>query len=428
MSKKAKLILPAVMIMTLWATGDAKKAKDPFNESFFEKARLIMTKVEIDIYDHVTDKEAKETFIEDFWKMRDPYPDTEENEFKIEFDRRVAVANRWFREGRGAKRGWDTDRGRILLQLGEPDKRESRDMVYYPIDVGTTVYGYDIWVYYNYQLYLEFADTGGGQFRLLNYPTELLSAIEIAKTNTSMGNKANLKNLLNQTLYKDAENYWAGIYVGTLGFATNTEWLANNPGVEAPKSWDDLLKPEFEGQVMVAHPSTSGTSYTALCTVLQMRGEEQGWEYLTDYAGQMLQYTKSGAAPAKFVGQGEAAVGIVFSHDIVNEIENNKMPLVLTFPEEGTGFEIGGMGILKGAKHLDAAQKWFDWALTAEAQALGPKYKAYQAPTVSGVELSHPELMQVNLIDYDFQWCGDNKKAFVDKFTNEIAPASDLKQ
>ena len=135
-----------------------------------------------------------------------------------------------------------------------------------------------------------------------------------------------------------------------------------------------------------------------------------GWEYIKKYAGQIAQYTKSGAAPAKFVGQGEAAVGIVFSHDIVNEIDNNKLPLVLTFPKEGTGYEIGGMGILKGAKHLDAAKKWFDWALTAEAQALGPKYKAYQAPTVTGVELSHPELLQVNLIDYDFQWAGDQQE------------------
>ena len=56
----------------------------------------------------------------------------------------------------------------------------------------------------------------------------------------------------------------------------------------------------------------------------------------------MSSFTKSGAAPAKFVGQGEAAVAIVFSHDTVNEIENNKMPLVLTFPAEGTGYEIGG--------------------------------------------------------------------------------------
>ena len=120
------------------------------------------------------------------------------------------------------------------------------------------------------------------------------------------------------------------------------------PDVEAPTSWDDLLKPEFKGQVMVAHPSTSGTSYTALATVLQIRGEEAGWEYLKKYAGQIAQYTKSGAAPAKFVGQGEAAVAIVFSHDTVNEIENNKMPLVLTFPAEGTGYEIGGMAIAQG--------------------------------------------------------------------------------
>jgi iron(III) transport system substrate-binding protein len=238
----------------------------------------------------------------------------------------------------------------------------------------------------------------------------------------------NYKNLLDQTKYKDADNYWVGIYVGTLGFATNTDWLAANPGVEAPTSWDDLLKPEFTGQVMVAHPSTSGTSYTAMATVLQIRGQDAGWEYLRKYAGQMLQFTKSGAAPAKFVGQGEAAVGIVFSHDIVHEIDDNGLPLELTFPAEGTGYEIGGMGIIKGAAHLDAAKKWFDWAITADAQALGPKYKAYQAPTVKGVELSHPELLEVNLIDYDFQWAGEHKTEFVDKFTNEIATADNLKQ
>jgi iron(III) transport system substrate-binding protein len=240
-------------------------------------------------------------------------------------------------------------------------------------------------------------------------------------------NSPNYKNLLDPAKYKDADNYWVGIYVGTLGFCTNKDWLAANPKSKAPASWDDLLKPEFRGQILVAHPSTSGTSYTALATVLQIRGEEKGWQYLKAYASQVHQFTKSGAAPAKFVGQGEAAVGVVFSHDIVNEIENNRLPLVLTFPKEGTGYEIGGMAILKGGKHRDAAQLWFDWAITAEAQALGPKYKAYQAPTVKGVKLSHPELLQVNLIKYDFQWAGKNKKAFVDKFTNEIAGTADLR-
>ena len=178
---------------------------------------------------------------------------------------------------------------------------------------------------------------------------------------------------------------------------------------------------------MVAHPSTSATSFNALSTILQTMGDTAGWDYIKKYAGQVSQYTKSGAAPAKFVGKGEAAVGIVFSHDIVNEIDNNKAPLVLTFPSEGTGYEIGAQAILKGAKHLDAAKKWYDWAITADTQALGPKYTAYQAPTVKGVTLSHPELLQVKLIDYNLQWSGDNRSAIVDKFTNQIAAAANLK-
>ncbi|MCA9974997.1 MAG: extracellular solute-binding protein, partial [Anaerolineales bacterium] len=97
-------------------------------------------------------------------------------------------------------------------------------------------------------------------------------------------------------------------------------------------------------------------------------------------------------------------------------------------PEEGTGYEIGGVAIVKGAQHLDAAKKWYDWALTPEAQALGPKYTAYQAPTVGGVDLAYPELLEVNLINYDFQWAGDNKKANVDRFTNEIQGADNLKE
>jgi iron(III) transport system substrate-binding protein len=240
-------------------------------------------------------------------------------------------------------------------------------------------------------------------------------------------NSPNYANLMDLAKFKDADNTWVGIYVGSLGFATNKNWLKANPGSKAPTSWDDLLRPEFKGQIMVAHPSTSGTSYTALATVLQIRGDEKGWDYIKKYSAQMHQFTKSGAAPAKFVGQGEAAVGVVFSHDIVNEIENNKLPLELTFPQEGTGFEIGGMGLIKGGKNSANAKKWFDWAITAEAQALGPKYKAYQAPTVKGVKLSHPELLQVNLIAYDFQWAGKNKKAFIDKFTNEIAAAANLR-
>lgn len=237
----------------------------------------------------------------------------------------------------------------------------------------------------------------------------------------------NAVNLRDPKLMKAEDNSWFGVYIGTLGFATNSNYLAEHPEVSAPTSWADLLKPEWQGQILIAHPSSSGTSYTQLCTILQMMGQDAGWEYERGFAGNVLQFTKSGSAPARFVGAGEAAVGVVFSHDIVKQIEAG-LPLVLTFPTDGTGYEIGGTAIVKGAKHPDLAKLWVDWALTPAAQELGPRYNAFQAPTVIGAEASRPELLDVNLINYDFQFCGSNKKDFVDRFTNEVAAADALKE
>jgi iron(III) transport system substrate-binding protein len=234
----------------------------------------------------------------------------------------------------------------------------------------------------------------------------------------------NAINLRDPELMKADDNSWYGVYIGTLGFATNTNYLAEHPEVQAPTSWADLIKPEWEGQILVAHPSSSGTSYTHLCTNIQLKGEE-AWEYERALARNVLQFTKSGSAPGRFVGAGEAAVAIVFSHDTVKEIEKGQ-PLVLTFPSEGTGYEIGGMALIKGAKNPELAKLWMDWALTPAAQELGPKYSAYQAPTVIGAEPSRPELLDVTLIDYDFEFCGSNKSEIVDRFTNEIASADSL--
>ena len=237
----------------------------------------------------------------------------------------------------------------------------------------------------------------------------------------------NAVNLRDPKLMKAADNSWYGIYIGTLGFATNTDYLAAHPELSAPTSWDDLIKPEWQGQILVAHPSSSGTSYTALCTIIQMRDEDAAWNYQRALTANVLQFTKSGSAPAQFVGTGEAAVGIVFSHDIVRRIEQG-LPLELTFPQEGTGYEIGGTALIKGAKNPELAKLWIDWSLTPAAQELGPKYEAFQAPTVIGAEASRPELLDVNLIDYDFDFCGTNKKDFIDRFTNEMASADSLKE
>lgn len=227
----------------------------------------------------------------------------------------------------------------------------------------------------------------------------------------------------NKDLYISPKKDYVGIYVGSLSFNANTDFLAEHPGLEVPRSYEDLLKPEFKGQIVMAHPSTSGTGYTFLSSVLQVMGEEAGWEYLKKFNDQVAMYTKAGSGGGKFVASGEFGVVVMFSHDAVKEIDDNGAPMVIGFPQEGTGFEIGSQAILKGAKNLENAKLWYDWAITPEAQALGPEYQSYQAPTVKGVELSHPELLEVKLIDYDFAWSGENRQAFQDKFANEIQNA-----
>ncbi len=218
---------------------------------------------------------------------------------------------------------------------------------------------------------------------------------------------------------QDATPQWVGIYVGSLGFATNNKQTA----IKAPTSFDDLIKPELKGQIVIAHPASSGTSYTFMCTILQVKGEQAGWEYMKKFAQNVLLWTKSGAAPVDTAGKGEAAVGVVFSHDIVAGIEKG-YPLTLSFPTDGTGYEIGAMGIVKGAKNPALAKAWYDWALLPATQELGKKYTAYQGLTIKGAVPPKPELLQVKLINYNFDYCGDNKKAFVDKFSNEIAAAT----
>ena len=73
-------------------------------------------------------------------------------------------------------------------------------------------------------------------------------------------------------------------------------------------------------------------------------------------------------------------------------------------PCEGVGYEVGSMAIIKGARNLDAAKRFYDWALTAEAQQIGLDVKEYAIPTNRSVVLPPmvPKLTDIKVINYDF--------------------------
>jgi iron(III) transport system substrate-binding protein len=224
--------------------------------------------------------------------------------------------------------------------------------------------------------------------------------------------------------YQDDDGYWTGVYVGALGFCTNTKEI-RRLGLQAPTSWAELLNPKLAKNISTAHPSTSGTAFTTLWTqVTRLGGEAAGLDYMSKMHKNVLQYTKSGVGPVAIVGRGEAAVGLVFSHDCVaGKLQG--LPLKVTFPSEGTGYEIGGVALIKGAKNPEAAKSYIDFALSREAQNLGPTVAAFQVLTnpKTKVDPRMVKLGGLTIVAYDFDKAAAAKKALTAKFDATIAIA-----
>lgn len=218
--------------------------------------------------------------------------------------------------------------------------------------------------------------------------------------------------------FKDPNGAWTGIYVGYLGFVGNKKILEEK-NLQMPQSWADLLKPEFKNEIVVAHPGSSGTAYTMLATLVQLMGEEQAMDYLQKLNGQVRQYTKSGTAPGRMVGMGEATIGITFLHDGIKYQKEGYSDIILSSPSEGTGYEIGGVALLKNAPNEAAAKKFIDWVLTADVQNMGKTVGSFQFLT--NVNATNPdeakEIENTKLIEYDFDWAGKNRKRLVNEFT-----------
>ena len=92
---------------------------------------------------------------------------------------------------------------------------------------------------------------------------------------------------------EDAKYRTVGVYLGPVGFGFNTELLASKKA-QAPKSWADLLKPEYKGEVQMANPASSGTAYTVIATLVQIMGEDKAFDYLKTLHKNISTYTRSG--------------------------------------------------------------------------------------------------------------------------------------
>ena len=251
---------------------------------------------------------------------------------------------------------------------------------------------------------------------------------ESAKLGLLMAYEAkNAKNLASP-MYRDADGYWYGIYKGILGFMVNTEEL-KRLNLEAPKGWDDLLKPEYKDKIWLSNPNTAGTAKLVINTLVQLKGHDEAMKYFVELDKNIAQYTKSGSGPSKKVGIGECVIAIGFLHDGITQILDGYDNIALIIPEEGTSFEIGSTAIFEGCAHENAAKLWIEYALSPDCVELADDAQSYQFLVITNAQ--QPAVVEPfgldpdNVMKYNFEDAKANTSKYVQDFFNALGAAAD---
>ena len=158
---------------------------------------------------------------------------------------------------------------------------------------------------------------------------------------------------------EDNGNMWVTWERQAGAIIVNTEILKKH-GLEAPKSYEDLLKPEYKGLVAMPDPKSSGTGYFFYKSWVNSWGDKKALEYVDSLYPNLKEFSGSGSGPIKLLKQGEIAVGLALTFQAMNEI-NSGQPFEIIFPKEGSPYSLTGTSIVKGHEDKTGVSEVFDF-------------------------------------------------------------------
>lgn len=219
--------------------------------------------------------------------------------------------------------------------------------------------------------------------------------------------------------YPDS-TFFTGIGMYPLVFHYNTG-VAEELGLEPPRTYEDLIDPQYEGLLVMPHPGTSGTAYSAISLFLQMYGEEEGWEFIRQMVNNMDQLTRSGRAPQNLVAQGEYPFGIGFFDAVWYLGEAGEgFPIEPIFPEPIFADPFSG-AVVAGARNQECAELFYDYLLTVPAQEVFLNYGTYSVREDVAPPAGAPPLSELEVFDYDWQTWGERRDEVLDQFVEDTA-------
>ncbi|MCK6449912.1 MAG: ABC transporter substrate-binding protein [Alphaproteobacteria bacterium] len=223
--------------------------------------------------------------------------------------------------------------------------------------------------------------------------------------------------------FKDPQGRWFATTGYFAGFCVNTEILKKN-NLPMPASWEDLLNPAYKGQIVMPNAASSGTGYLQVSSILQMKGEEKGWQFLKALDKNIAQYIKSGSRPCKAASSGEFAIGLSFAFSGVKQIMEG-YPVKLVIPKEGAGYETEVSALMKTSKNKADAKQFLDWLLTLDAAKLyGERAEMSSVPgakpTEAVLKAGLPADVSTVLYKMDFDWSAKNKDRILAEWKKSI--------
>ncbi len=145
---------------------------------------------------------------------------------------------------------------------------------------------------------------------------------------------------------EDNENRWVTWERQAGAIIVNTDVLEKY-GLEAPQTYEDLLKPEYKDLVAMPDPKSSGTGYFFYKSWVNTLGTEGALKYVDRLYANLKQFTESGSGPIKLLKQGEVAIGLALTFQAVSE-QNEGQPFEIIFPETGSPFSLTGTAMIDG--------------------------------------------------------------------------------
>ena len=192
--------------------------------------------------------------------------------------------------------------------------------------------------------------------------------------------------------FRGPNDLWVGTNVHVMVMMVNERQLKGNA---APKTWSDLMKPEWKGKFAITDPSKSATAYMLVYGLLKQFGKD-GLEKIAANAV----VTSSSGTTYKGVASGEYAVGLTIEYAAQEYVAGGQTQIKLVYPSEGSYLAPEGMFIVKGAKNMDAAKTLYNALMSKEVQE-AELTKNFRRPTRTDIQVSKlttlPDLKSIKI-------------------------------